>query len=70
MYATLPFVIQLLFFIMCINVFQTATVNQLAQVDEFEQLKKKGKLESYMAKRRQKNMAKDHRYLPYARRED
>ena len=33
-----------------------------------KQLKAKGKLDSYMAKRRQKNMAKDHRYLPYARR--
>ncbi len=45
-----------------------STVKQLAMVDEFEELKKKGKLESYMAKRRKQNAAKDHRYVPYARR--
>ncbi len=48
----------------------TATIKQLSAVDEYEDLKKRGKLESYMATRRKKNMAKDHRYLPYARRDN
>ena len=35
----------------------------------YEELKKAGKLEQYLAKRRRKNAAKDHRYVPGARRE-
>lgn len=34
----------------------------------YEELKKSGKLEKYMEKRRKKNAAKDHRYLPSTRR--
>lgn len=37
-------------------------------VARYEELKKGGKLESYMEKRRRRNAAKDHRYLPSARR--
>ena len=32
------------------------------------ELKKKGKLEEFMAKRRKKNAAKDHKQLPFSRR--
>eukprot|EP00455_Lapot_gusevi_P005975 TRINITY_DN12557_c0_g1_i1.p1 TRINITY_DN12557_c0_g1~~TRINITY_DN12557_c0_g1_i1.p1 ORF type:complete len:262 (-),score=68.07 TRINITY_DN12557_c0_g1_i1:18-737(-) len=46
-----------------------SVAKQLAIVDQYEELKKQGKLESYMAKRRKKNAAKDHRYIPYQRRE-
>jgi ribosomal RNA-processing protein 36 len=37
-------------------------------VDKYEELKRSGKLEAYMAKRRKKNASKDHRYLPVGRR--
>ncbi len=33
-------------------------------LQKYEELKKGGKLENYMAKRRKKNAAKDHRYVP------
>lgn len=35
---------------------------------KFEGLKERGKLDKYMAKRRAKNAAKDHRYIPSGRR--
>lgn len=38
-------------------------------VSKFEELKETGQLEKYMAKRRKKNAAKDHRYLPAGRRD-
>lgn len=34
---------------------------------KYEELKASGKLEAYLAKRRRKNAAKDHRYMPYRR---
>jgi ribosomal RNA-processing protein 36 len=37
-------------------------------VAKYEELKSSGRLDKYMAKRRKKNAAKDHRYLPSARR--
>ncbi|KAL6986179.1 hypothetical protein U1Q18_019547 [Sarracenia purpurea var. burkii] len=36
-------------------------------VEKYEELKASGKLESYIEKRRRKNAAKDHRYVPYRR---
>lgn len=38
-------------------------------VSRFQDLKESGKLDRYMAKRRKKNAAKDHRYVPAGRRE-
>ncbi len=35
-------------------------------VAKYEELKSSGRLERYMAKRRKKNAAKDHRYVPRA----
>jgi ribosomal RNA-processing protein 36 len=37
-------------------------------VAKYEELKASGGLDKYMAKRRKKNAAKDHRYLPSGRR--
>lgn len=37
-------------------------------VAKYEELKSSGRLEKYMEKRRKKNAAKDHRYLPSGRR--
>lgn len=37
-------------------------------VAKYEELKSAGKLDKYMEKRRKKNAAKDHRYLPSSRR--
>lgn len=39
-------------------------------IDKFNELKSSGKLEKYMAKRRRKNAAKDHRFVPYRRNVD
>ncbi|KAJ7561090.1 hypothetical protein O6H91_03G013500 [Diphasiastrum complanatum] len=39
-------------------------------IEKYNQLKASGKLETYMAKRRKKNAAKDHRYVPYRRTAD
>jgi len=39
-----------------------------ALVEQFHELKKKGKLEEFMAKRRKKNAAKDHKQRPFSRR--
>ncbi|PSR91520.1 Ribosomal RNA processing protein [Actinidia chinensis var. chinensis] len=36
-------------------------------VEKYEELKASGKLESFLEKRRRKNAAKDHRYMPYRR---
>ncbi|XP_015896291.2 uncharacterized protein LOC107430024 [Ziziphus jujuba] len=36
-------------------------------VEKYEELKASGKLEAYIEKRRRKNAAKDHRYMPYRR---
>lgn len=36
-------------------------------VEKYKELKVSGKLESYLEKRRRKNAAKDHRYVPYRR---
>ena len=35
----------------------------------YQELKTSGKLEAYMAKRRRRNAAKDHRYVPSGRRD-
>jgi ribosomal RNA-processing protein 36 len=40
---------------------------KLELLDRYKELKDSGKLEAYMAKRRKKNAAKDHRYVPYRR---
>lgn len=37
-------------------------------VAKYEELQAAGRLDAYMAKRRRKNAAKDHRYLPSGRR--
>lgn len=37
---------------------------------KYEELKKGGRLEQYMAKRRRRNAAKDHRYVPRTSRAD
>jgi ribosomal RNA-processing protein 36 len=42
---------------------------RLELVAKYEALKASGGLEKYMAKRRKKNAAKDHRYLPVGRRQ-
>eukprot|EP00898_Chlorokybus_atmophyticus_P003801 jgi/Chlat1/4421/Chrsp29S04547 len=34
-------------------------------LDKYKELKENGKLDTYLAKRRKKNAAKDHRYVPY-----
>lgn len=39
-------------------------------VRKYEELKASGRLERAMAKRRKKNAAKDHRYMPSARKVD
>ena len=39
-------------------------------VRKYEELKASGRLERAMAKRRKKNAAKDHRYMPSARKAD
>ncbi|KAH7863902.1 hypothetical protein Vadar_023213 [Vaccinium darrowii] len=36
-------------------------------IEKYKELKASGKLESYLEKRRRKNAAKDHRYVPYRR---
>eukprot|EP01018_Ginkgo_biloba_P016917 Gb_25290 [translate_table: standard] len=36
-------------------------------LEKYESLKANGKLEAFLAKRRRKNAAKDHRYVPYRR---
>ncbi|XP_059645633.1 uncharacterized protein LOC132287140 isoform X1 [Cornus florida] len=36
-------------------------------IEKYEDLKSSGKLESFIEKRRRKNAAKDHRYMPYRR---
>ncbi|CAA2978898.1 Ribosomal RNA processing protein 36 homolog [Olea europaea subsp. europaea] len=36
-------------------------------IQKYEELKGAGKLESFLDKRRRKNAAKDHRYMPYRR---
>ncbi|XP_002983697.2 ribosomal RNA processing protein 36 homolog [Selaginella moellendorffii] len=38
-----------------------------ALIEKYKELKTCGKLENFLAKRRQKNAAKDHRYVPYRR---
>jgi len=40
---------------------------KLELLAKYEELKSSGRLEKYMAKRRKKNAAKDHRYLPASR---
>jgi hypothetical protein len=45
-----------------------ADVKSLALVDQFLELKKSGKLEQHLAKRRKKNATKDRRYIPSERR--
>lgn len=44
-------------------------LKRLELLAKYEELKSKGKLEKYMEKRRRKNAAKDHRYVPSSRRE-
>lgn len=39
-------------------------------VAKYEELKSSGRLDKYMEKRRKKNAAKDHRYVPSTRRQD
>jgi ribosomal RNA-processing protein 36 len=41
---------------------------RLELLARYEELQASGKLEQYMAKRRKRNAAKDHRYLPGGRR--
>ncbi|GLI66249.1 hypothetical protein VaNZ11_009999 [Volvox africanus] len=41
---------------------------QLALLAKYQELKERGKLDKFMEKRRKKNAAKDHRYLPSGRR--
>lgn len=36
---------------------------------KYEELKSSGRLDKFMAKRRKKNAAKDHRYVPSTRRD-
>jgi hypothetical protein len=36
-------------------------------VEKYKELKAAGKLDSFLAKRRKKNAAKDHRFIPYRR---
>ncbi len=42
---------------------------KLELVAKYEQLRKQGKLDRYMEKRRKHNASKDHRYLPSGRRD-
>lgn len=44
-------------------------VRKAELVAKYKELKAAGRLDKYMTKRRQKNAAKDHRYLPGARAE-
>lgn len=41
---------------------------RLELVSKFDELKKSGRLDKFMEKRRKKNAAKDHRYVPSQRR--
>lgn len=40
---------------------------KLELVEKYEELKSSGRLDKFMEKRRKKNAAKDHRYLPASR---
>ncbi|XP_016459513.1 uncharacterized protein LOC107783063 [Nicotiana tabacum] len=42
-------------------------IRQRKLVEKYKELKASGKLEAYIEKKRRKNAAKDHRYLPYRR---
>ncbi|GIL67430.1 hypothetical protein Vafri_20819 [Volvox africanus] len=47
---------------------KTSDKKQLALLAKYQELKERGKLDKFMEKRRKKNAAKDHRYLPSGRR--
>ncbi|XP_021754148.1 ribosomal RNA processing protein 36 homolog [Chenopodium quinoa] len=40
-------------------------IRDLIHMEKFKDLKEKGKLDSYMEKKRRRNAAKDHRFMPY-----
>ncbi|XP_065833516.1 ribosomal RNA processing protein 36 homolog [Oscarella lobularis] len=46
-----------------------ADLKRVALAEKYQALKEKGTIDKYLAKRRKKNAAKEHRYLPYTRRE-
>ncbi|KXZ45096.1 hypothetical protein GPECTOR_58g545 [Gonium pectorale] len=49
---------------------KAAEKKKLALLAKYQELKERGKLDKFMEKRRKKNAAKDHRYLPSGRRGD
>ncbi|GLC44253.1 hypothetical protein PLESTB_000757400 [Pleodorina starrii] len=48
---------------------KAADKKRLALLAKYQELKERGKLDKFMEKRRKKNAAKDHRYLPSGRRQ-
>lgn len=47
--------------------FPAADKRKVELVEKYKELKAAGKLDSFLAKRRKKNAAKDHRFIPYRR---
>ncbi|RAL40076.1 unnamed protein product [Cuscuta campestris] len=45
-------------------------IRKLKVKEKYKELKESGKLESFIEKKRRKNSAKDHRYMPYRRSEE
>lgn len=46
-----------------------AAKKEIALEERFEELKREGKLQKFLDKRRKRNSNKDHRWLPYERRD-
>jgi hypothetical protein len=53
---------------MCARAWQGRDKKRLELEDRYEQLAKEGTLEKALAKKRRKNAAKDHKWLPRSRR--
>ena len=51
-----------------LDLFSTADARKQELIEKYKQLKASGKLEKFLEKRRKKNAAKDHRYIPSSRR--
>ncbi|MBA0819667.1 hypothetical protein Gohar_003617, partial [Gossypium harknessii] len=47
--------------------FFAAEIRKQRLIEKYKKLKASGKLESFIEKRRRKNAAKDHRFMPYRR---
>ena len=45
-------------------------IKQQLLLDKYNELKKKGKLEDFLAKKRRRNASKEHKHIPFNRRQD